>query len=65
MDQSQTDQRKSGSLLGYLLGAIGILMLGATLIKASIIGFYPHDMPILAVLAFGGAALLWIAERLM
>ncbi len=65
MSDGQVDGHKSTSALGYLLGTIGILMAGAVIIKACIIGYYPHDVPILAVLAFGGAALLWIAEKLL
>lgn len=65
MTQNPVDEPSRTKALGYVLAALGILTAGAAVLKMSVIGFYPHDVPLLVIMSLVGGALLWAAEKLI
>ena len=49
---------------GLGLAVIGGIMAGIGMIWAVVVGFYPSDLPALAILLLGGITLLWIGSRM-
>ncbi|MDN5931060.1 MAG: hypothetical protein L0I24_08360 [Pseudonocardia sp.] len=49
--------------LGWILTVLGVVLAGIAVIKLSVVGYYPEELPPYAVLALVGAGLLWAARR--
>ncbi len=48
---------------GWLLAGSGLILVLVALVKFSVIGYYPSELPLYVTLLVVGAGLMWVGNR--
>ena len=63
-DDEGTVRAMSSPIPGYLVCGIGLVLLAIAFVWGVVIGYYPKDLPLLAVTGLGGAGLALLGQRM-
>lgn len=49
--------------IGWLCGASGLILVLIAMVKFSIVGYYPSELPLYLTLLIVGGGLIWLGQR--